>query len=259
MADHRFPPGDEELHAFIDGELDAGRAAEVGKAVENDLTLSRRIAAYRAGKLRLRQAYAGIAAEELPQQWLDMIDRHAQRPRRAPVWRRLPEQLIAAAAVILVLVLGWGLGRELPPAAGDDAIVREALAARAQTLPPQQVVPAAGLTRGGGSDGVLRTALAMKVKTPDLARLGYRLEDLRVYAGVPGGKAVELDYRNADNGLFTLYLRHPSSAPKVDIVERGGVRICLWQDDVLGAVMAGKMTAGEMARLASLAYSGLTL
>ncbi len=259
MADVNVALTDEELHAFIDGELEAGRAMEIGKAVEKDSALSRRIAAYRADKLRLRQAYAQIAADELPQEWLDRIDRHARAPQRMPVWRRLPNQLLAAAAVILVLVLGWGVSRELPYGEGDDAIMREALAARAQTMPAQQVIPAGDLTSRDRSDSVLTTALAMKVKAPDLARLGYRLEDVRVYSGVPGGKAVELDYRNASDGLFTLYLRHPSSAPRVDIIQRGGVRICIWQDDVLGAVMAGKMSAGEMARLASLAYSGLEL
>jgi anti-sigma factor RsiW len=89
--------------------------------------------------------------------------------------------------------------------------------------------------------------------------MGYRLDGVRIYGGLPGGKAVEIDYRNARNTLFTLYLRRPSSPPRVDIVERGRLRICIWQDDEMGAVMAGEMSAGEMARLASLAYSGLSL
>jgi anti-sigma factor RsiW len=99
----------------------------------------------------------------------------------------------------------------------------------------------------------------MTLKTPDLSKLGYRLADIRVYSGIPGGKAVELRYRNAQDRLFTLYLRHPSGPPRVDLVQRDGMRICIWQDDVLGTVMLGEMSAGEMARIASLAYSGLTL
>jgi anti-sigma factor RsiW len=99
----------------------------------------------------------------------------------------------------------------------------------------------------------------MRIKAPDLARLGYRLDSMRTFSGVPGGTAVELDYRNAQNTLFTLFLRRPTTPPQVDIVERDGVRICIWQDDIVSAVMTGKMTAGEMARLASLTYSGLFL
>ena len=33
--------------------------------------------------------------------------------------------------------------------------------------------------------------------------------------------------------------------------------VCLWQDDVLSSVMLGEVSAAEMLRLASLAYSGL--
>jgi hypothetical protein len=45
----------------------------------------------------------------------------------------------------------------------------------------------------------------------------------------------------------------------VDLVERDGMRICIWQDEVLSTVMLGEMSAGEMARIASLAYSGLAI
>jgi anti-sigma factor RsiW len=37
------------------------------------------------------------------------------------------------------------------------------------------------------------------------------------------------------------------------------LRICIWQDDIIGTVMVGDMSAGEMARAASAAYAGLNL
>lgn len=37
------------------------------------------------------------------------------------------------------------------------------------------------------------------------------------------------------------------------------MQICIWQDEVIGSVMLGEMSAGEMARLASLAYSELSV
>jgi hypothetical protein len=89
--------------------------------------------------------------------------------------------------------------------------------------------------------------------------MGYRLAQIRVYDGVPGGKAVGLDYRDAQMHEFTLYLRHPSSPARVDLYQREGLRVCIWQDDVLGTVMLGEMSAAEMARIASLSYSGLNL
>jgi len=259
MHNASFAITEEDLLAFIDGELEPQRAAQVAAAAQSDSMLARRVAAFREDKLRLRQAYAPIAAAPLPENWLELIERHAaERPARWS-WQRIPQQVLAAAAAILLLLGSLGISREFLPLPNEEQIINEALAARDHAIQPQETLTAAQLARAGNGAALLSTALASNVKTPDLARMGYRLEGVRFYAGLPAGKAVELDYRNARNVLFTLYLRRPSSPPRVDIVERGHLRICLWQDDELGAVMAGEMPAGEMARLASLAYSGLSL
>jgi hypothetical protein len=39
---------------------------------------------------------------------------------------------------------------------------------------------------------------------------------------------------------------------------RADLRVCIWQDDQVGMVMAGDVSTAAMQRLASLAYSGLT-
>jgi anti-sigma factor RsiW len=57
--------------------------------------------------------------------------------------------------------------------------------------------------------------------------------------------------------LFALYLRHPSGPARFDQFKQGRLRVCIWQDEVLGTVMTGEMSAAEMQRLASLAYTGL--
>ena len=41
------------------------------------------------------------------------------------------------------------------------------------------------------------------------------------------------------------------------MIKRGDTRICLWQDDILTSVMLADVSAAEMLRLASLAYSEL--
>jgi anti-sigma factor RsiW len=250
----------EELHAFVDGELDPRRAAEFAKLVEADPVLAARIAAFRSDMKRLDQIYGTLRDLPVPPEWL-------QRIKDAPVLRR---QLFSgamfsrrgitaiAAGLLLLLTVNLWFVYERFVVTNQDAIIAEALAARQNSMRPEQSFAA---TSGAPEDRnkVLTTALSMPLKAPDLTKLGYQLANIRVYSGVPGGKAAELGYRDAQNRLFTLYLRHPSSSPRVDLVERDGVRICIWQDDVLGTVMLGEMSAGEMARIASLAYSGLTL
>jgi anti-sigma factor RsiW len=85
--------------------------------------------------------------------------------------------------------------------------------------------------------------------------MGYRLTALHLYAGA----AAELVYRDGAGRLFTLYVRHSDGAARFDQFERSGLRVCVWQDDQLGMVMAGNVSTASMQRLASLAYTGLTL
>jgi anti-sigma factor RsiW len=103
----------------------------------------------------------------------------------------------------------------------------------------------------------LASTLAMHLKAPDLSRMGYKLASVEIYDHVAAGKAVELVYRRADNRSFALYVRHATGAARFDEFTQGKMRVCIWQDEVLGTVMTGEMSAAEMQRLASLAYSGL--
>jgi len=134
-------------------------------------------------------------------------------------------------------------------------------------------IVAAALTVREGSEGktidvsgdgsqysdVVSTAIAERVKIPDLGKMGYRLSTIHLYPKAPGGSAAELLYRDQANRLFTLYLRHSDGTARFDQFERAGLRVCVWQDDELGMVMAGNLSTAAMQRLASLAYSGLTL
>jgi len=249
--------GKEEVHAFIDGELDPARAAEVEKLSATDADLARQIAAFRSDKERLDQIYGVLRDLPLPPKWREAVeDRPSPKPPASRAF--FPRWTVTALAASLLLVLGLGFAYERFVGPREDPIIAEAFAARQDATRPEQSYAADAVTGPEARNQVIATALMMTLQTPDLSKLGYQLADIRIYSDVPGGKAVELSYRNAQNRLFTLYLRHPSSPPRVDLIQQDGVRICIWQDDVLGTVMLGEMSAGEMARIASLAYSGLT-
>jgi anti-sigma factor RsiW len=247
----------EDLHAFIDGELDPVRAAEFAKLVATDPVLSATVDAFRSDKKRLNEIYGMVPELPLPPKWLHVVENQPVRQRRS-LGAYFSRPGFVAVAASLLLVVGLSLAYERIIVPNEEAIVVEALAARQDSIRPAESFAAASLAPEGRNQ-VLTTSLSMTLKAPDLSKMGYQLADIRVYSGIPGGKSVELSYRDAQNRLFTLYLRHPSSAPRVDLVERGDLRICIWQDDIIGSVMLGQMSAGEMARIASLAYAGLNL
>ena len=208
----------EELHAFIDGELDPIRAAEVARLVATDPVLAARVDAFRADKKRLEQIYGTLRDLPVPPKWLQFVEDRPVRQRtpfpRAYFSRR--GVVAIAASLLLILMANLWFVYERFITTNEDAIIAEAFAARQDSTPPEQSFAAVALAAPEGRNQVLTTALSMTLKAPDLTRLGYRLANIRVYSGVPGGKAVELAYRDAQNRLFTLYLRHPSG-PRASI------------------------------------------
>ena len=154
--------------------------------------------------------------------------------------------MMALAASIVLAIAAWA-SYQMVLTARSDAMIDEAIAARDSTQPVQ--VAAADAQ-------AVSAALGTRVKLPDLAKAGYRLAQVAV---LKEGRvhAVRIDYRSQDNRLFTLYLKPSTGRENFDLAKRGNLRICLWQDDVLASVMLGEMSAGEMLRVASLAYNGL--
>lgn len=246
---------DEELHAFIDGELDAGRTVTIADIIARDPVLAARVAAFEADKDLLTKAHSELIEEPLPSAWTEMIarrDNPRERRNRAGVLRplfgrRAPQvsrALMAMAASIVVLIGGWTVYQRMETRSAE-ALVVEALEAHAGSRPATTVADAGA---------ALASVLKLPLKAPDLTRMGYTLASVQVY----GNESVKLDYRDADNRIFTLYLKPSSGTPRFDMLRRGDSRVCIWQDDVLSTIMVGEMSAGEMLRLASMAYADLS-
>ena len=100
--------------------------------------------------------------------------------------------------------------------------------------------------------------MAAQIRVPDMRRLGYRLTEVHFYGGSGSERAAELLYRDNAGRLFSLYLRRSDGSVRFDQFLRADLRVCIWQDDQVGMVMAGDVSTAAMQRLASLAYTGLT-
>lgn len=249
-------PEDLELHAYIDGELDAERAQAFEARMESDSALAERVAAYRADKDMLKRVFAPAAERPIPTEWIALA-LGSVAPRRAPISWPIQWRLVGSiAAVVVVCVIGAVSYWERQPGGASD-VVQAALEARTNTARAPEVIsiPSGAATQQYNT--VLSSTVALKVKVPDLHRMGYKLTGIVLYPNAPG--AAELLYRDDSNRSFTLYLRRSDGKPRFDQFERDGLRVCVWQDEVLSTVMAGNVSTAAMQRLASLAYTGLTL
>jgi anti-sigma factor RsiW len=243
---------DLELHAFIDGELDAGQAVAFEARMKADPALAERVAAFRADRDMLKRVFASAADDPIPQQWITLAH-GSDSPKRQPMsWRLVG----AIAAVVILSAIGAVSYWERQPSGTGD-VVQAALDARTDTAHAQDFIAIPSGVDMGKYNRVLSSTVALNVKVPDLKRMGYRLAGILLYPHSPA--AAELVYRNDRNESFALYLRHSDGKAHFDQFERNGLRVCVWQDEALSAVMTGNVSTATMQRLASLAYTGLTL
>jgi len=232
---------DEELHAYIDGALEADRAQLVRQALAQNPALAERVALFQADKAMFKTVYAPLAERALPPEWEVRI---RQKPQAR--WRRA----YAIAAVFLLVAVSPLAWRAISPTPNLD-VVEAALEAREASNQGSIAIGDSG--NAARYDAALRLAVASNVRIPDLSRMGYRLRGLNLY-----GKAAEILYRGPQDQLFTLYVRRSDGTARFDQFERRGLRVCIWQDDQISTVMAGNISAAAMQRLATLSYTGLT-
>jgi anti-sigma factor RsiW len=232
----------DELHAFVDGELPPERATAVAAAVAADPGLRRQVDDFRADKALIASHYGSLIDRPLPLKMQAMLAR-GRRPR----FLQRREAWMALAASIVLAVLGW-MSFSYVGERPDEAMVAEALAAHTG-------IEAGNVGEVSAARQTLREVLDLELQAPDLSRLGYTLAGVRTLGAAAEARAVLLDYRDARARVFTLYMRRSTGDVRFEMLKQGETRICVWQDDVLGAVMMGEMSAGEMLRLASAAYS----
>lgn len=130
------PFTDEQLMAYADGELGAAERSAVEAALANDPALAARVESYRAGRRLLKQRFAAVAEEPVPQRLLDLLQSAPANdkvvplrprtaapiavPRRArPVW---PMALAASLLLALGLAGGGWLLRGLAAVPADPLL-----------------------------------------------------------------------------------------------------------------------------------------
>jgi len=246
-------PTENELHAFIDDELAPSRLAEIAAILREDPALAARVAAYEADRDRLRMAFESFADEPPPAAWIGQIEAAMVARRKTVVTRRFAIAGAAGAMALAASVAGivyW----QRP---GDRTIVAEAEAARDGQL-EGGLSGSDPLPPAAARDTLLQSATGMRVRAPDLLRFGFHLTRIELF-GPPGGGAAQLRYSDPGERMLTIYVRASDGTVRFDILRRGETRVCIWQDDVVGAVIIAPVSAAEMLHIASSAYTDLNL
>jgi anti-sigma factor RsiW len=246
-------PTEDELHAYIDDELTASRRTEIAAILRQDPALAERVAAYQGDRDRLRTAFASFVDEPPPAVWVAQIETAMAAPKRSFLTRRFAIAGGATGMALAASVAAYIYWR----APRDPAIVTEAEAARAGHL-AGRIAGNEPLPPPATRDTLLQSALGMRVRAPDLQRYGFQLTRMELF-GATGAGAAQLQYADAGKRMLTIYVRASDGTVHFDIVRRGATRVCVWQDDVVGAVIIAPLSAAEMLHIASSAYTDLNL
>jgi anti-sigma factor RsiW len=248
MIDREPPVTEEELHAYVDGELAADRRAAVERGLASHAEDAARVAAWRAQADAIRARYGAAADEPVPARF--DLDRLAQQGRK---WSRYA----AAAAVIALLIggaAGW-FGRGAWEGAEPVRVVTtEAFDAHrlyiAEVRHPIEV-------RAGENhlNPWLSRRIGYQVASPNLDPLGLKLLGGRLLPGNSGRAAALYMYEGASGERFTIYCRReqqPQSALRYRAV--GPVGSVFWVEDDMAFVVSGPADRARLQKIAETVY-----
>jgi anti-sigma factor RsiW len=251
MIEREPPVTEDELHAYVDGQLADDRRAAVEQWLAEHAEDAARVAAWRAQADAMRARYGAIADEPVPPRF--DIARLARRDRR---WSRL-----AVAAALLAFVVGgsagW-FGRDVWEGAGPTRVVAtEAFEAHrlyiAEVRHPIEV-------KAGEShlNRWLSRRVGYEMPAPDLDPVGLKLLGGRLLPGNAGRPAALYMYEGATGERFTIYTRR-DQAPQSALRYRaaGPVGSVFWVENEAAFVVSGPADRSRLQKVAESVYEQL--
>lgn len=261
------PVSEHDLHAYVDGELDAAARQRVERHLAAHPQDAARVRDWAAQRAALRLRLGAWPEEPAPPAWsaVGSSSAPAAHERRVPGLRagRFGAHRWAAAVLAGVLGLagGWAARSAWPEAAQPAALAglpRQAAVAHAVYAPdarrPVEVAQAEPLVTW------LSKRLGVPVRPPDLRAEGYELIGGRL---LPGRTRPVAQFMYEDRGgrRLTLYLTTempPGTQASFRFAHEAGAQVMYWVDGAFGyALASADLDRPALARLARAVHTGL--
>ena len=255
MIDRDSPVTEDELHAYVDGELPADRQEAVGTWLSAHPEQAAQVAAWRAQAEAIRARYGAAVNEPVPGR---LKLEHLTRQDRAASGRRWGT--IAAAAAIVAFLIGGGTGWVARGAttavpSGFDAITADALEAyKLYVVEVRHPVEVPGNERAHMTQWLTKR-LGYEQRIPDLQTIGLKLVGGRLLPGPTGTAAAFYMYEGASGERFTIYSA-PATAPETALRYKHGDRFAAfyWVDDQHAYVVSGPADRDQLEKVAKSVY-----
>jgi len=252
MTDRDLPVAEDELHAYVDGELPSDRLAAMEAWLSTHPQDMARVAAWRSLADTIRARYGDVATEPVPAR---LSLRQIERAGRS--WRGMA----AAAAVAAFLVgglAGWMAHGASAAVPGSGAtLTTEALDAyKLYVVEVRHPVEVPG-SESAHLTQWLSKRVGYELRIPDLERIGLKLVGGRLLPG-PHGAAAFFMYEGKSGERFTLYSTRadgPDTALRYNA--DGPVAALSWADGAVAYVVTGEADRDRLHRVAETAYAQL--
>jgi anti-sigma factor RsiW len=240
-----------ELHAYVDGQLPEDRRMEVEAYLADNPQDQARIRDYQEQNRLLHASYDPVMAEPIPTSW------HLAA-RRQP----FSFQAVAAAVAFIFLggVAGWFLrGAIIQLSAKEVDFARQAALAHALYTPEVRHPVEVTAEQEEHLVRWLSKRLGGTLKVPHLVDLGYELVGGRLLPGDQGPVA-QFMYQEQSGRRLTLYIKTDPSSERETAFrfsQQGKVAVFYWLDRRLSYALSGEMRKDELLHIANTIYQRL--
>jgi anti-sigma factor RsiW len=240
---------DNDLHAFMDGELPAERSAEVERWLAENPSDAARVRAWRTNDRALGSLYADVMREPVPERLCPVT---MARRRRHRVLR------IAAAVALFAVGLeaGWlARGYSTPEREAGMFTAQAILAHRVYTNENRHAVEVPA-DQEAHLVAWLSKRLDHPLPVPVLESAGFMLVGGRLLPTNAPGLAAQYMYEDSDGRRLTLYAtREPGGGKTAFRYENhGNVGAFYWMDDDIAYALIGEVNRDSLLSLANAAY-----
>jgi len=253
MIDRNSPVTDDELHAFVDGELPADRKEAVATWLSEHPEQAAMVAAWRAQAEAIRARYTSVADEPVPARFkLDQLMRQASTGRRSLA-------AFAAAAAVAAFIAGGTVGWFARGAAATPsnftAVTADALDAyRLYVVEVRHPVEVPGSERAHMTQW-LSKRFGTSLKIPELESIGLKLVGGRLLPGPSGEAAAFYMYESASGERYTIYCAKamtPQSALRYNADDHSAA--FYWVDDKIAYVVSGPADRDRLEQVTKTIY-----
>lgn len=253
MTDFNSPVTEDELHAYVDGELPADRKEAVANWLAAHPSEAATVAAWRAQGESIRARFGAVAQEPVPARLkLEQIMRQSGAGRRSFA-------AFAAAAAVAAFVIGGGAGWFARGASATPSSF-STITADALDAYKLYVVEVRHPVEVPGSDRAHMTQWLSKrfgtaLQVPDLESIGLKLVGGRLLPGPTGEAAAFYMYENASGERFTIYCAKataPESALRYKTDESSAA--FYWVDGKVAYVVSGPADREKLEKVTKTVY-----